>query len=334
MAEYTPKNDYVYFQAFSGALAGLLGQSTPLQSGVDGYYTDTIAIAGAWAQEVDTLWGTSTNPDQFQNAEIFSFSNDLFEVYEPQPNTGVATAGSSTNPATYAATAAGMFQVLTDAESWLATNAVVPPPLGAGGLNFVRTQNSVEIHSQTQSAANPVALAAIAVQQKANGLWEYDIDVSLASGTTAKTVELKAVLIPFTALPQVFTQSAGSIESGNPEVGPAYAGLAVGELVAQLNQDAAGVTASGLLYGGTACVDTATNAQTLYDKEMDTLTGLLAHGDLAFNAHGEAGYNAAGNQHTGFGVGKWAVLVLELVSTAGGDVVTFASLSMSLREAA
>ena len=331
---YTPNNDYVYFAAFSGAVAGLLGQSTPLEAGTRNYYAPTLKIAGAWAQEVDTQWAVATNPDQFENSEIFGFSNDLFEVYEPQPDTGSTGVGSSTNPATYSTTAAGLLQVLSDGETWLAANAVVPPTIGFGGLNFTRTQMSVGIHTQTQSAAAPVAIAAVATQQKANGLWEYDCDISFASGTTAKTVELKLVLVPFTTALQLFTQSAGSINSNNPEVGPIESGVAVASLVAQLNQDAAGVTSAGLLYGGTAPVDSATNAVTLWDRKMDTLTGELANGDLSFNAHGVAGYNSTGVQHTGFGVGKWAVLALELVSTAGGDVVTFAPLSMSLREAA
>ena len=324
---YVPNNAYVFFQAFSGAVAGLLGQSTPLTTG-RGAYTDTIAIAGAWAQEVDTVWASPNNPDQFEYAEIFAFSNDLFQVTEPQSQ-AVAIL-----PATYAASANALLTVMSDAEAYLGTLGITPSPIGASGLNFVRMQNAGGIHTQTQSAANPVALAAVAVQQKGNGLWEYDIDVSFASGTTGKTVELKAVLVPFTTAAQAFTQSPGAIDSNNPEIGPAYTVNAVADLVAQLNQDAAGVTASGLLYGGTAPVDSATNALTLWDRKVDTITGSLANGDIAFNPHGKAGYNSTGVQHTGFGFGKWAVLVLELVSTAGGDVVTFQTCSMSLREAA
>ena len=44
---------------------------------------------------------------------------------------------------------------------------------------------------------------------------------------------------------------------------------------------------------------------------------------------------AAGVPAAGFGPGNWAVLVLELVSTAaeeGADVITFGSCSMSLAE--
>jgi hypothetical protein len=328
MSTYTPNNQYVFNQAYAGAVAGLLGQSTPLVN-TRGAYASTVAIAGAWAQEVDTQWNTSTNPDQFQFQAIFAFSNDLFQVTEPQ------VSSVSTLPATYLKSANALLAVLTDAETYLTSIGITPNTIGAAGLNFVGSRMA-GIHAQTQSAANPVAVAAVAVQQKRNGLWECDIDVAFASGTTAKTVEIKAVLIPFTTLPQVFSQSAGAINSNNPEVGPVYSNVAipVADIVAQLNQDAAGVTASGLLYGGTAPVDTATNAVVLWDRKVDTLTGELSNGDLGFSSHDIAGYGPDGKQLTGFAFGKWTVLCLELMSTAGGDVVSFQNLTMSLREVA
>ena len=80
-------------------MAGLIGQSTSLTI-VRGGFTSTILVAGAWAQEVDAQWGSPTNPDQFEYEEILTFSNDLFQVTDPQADTGTAAVGSSTNPAT------------------------------------------------------------------------------------------------------------------------------------------------------------------------------------------------------------------------------------------
>jgi hypothetical protein len=200
----------------------------------------------------------------------------------------------------------------------------------AKNQNYTGIQNAVAIHTQTQSAANEVALAAVAVQAKQTGLFRGDIHVNLASGTTAKTVELRASLVPFATPVARFTQSIGTnvqLCAANT-AGPA---LSWG---GELNADAAGVSASGLLFNGVAPISTVTNAITLYDRKVDTLTGLLGFGDLAFDWSGQCGYGNGGAPATGFGNGVTALLVLSLISTAGGDVLTFASLSINLSEIA
>ena len=140
----------------------------------------------------------------------------------------------------------------------------------------------------------------------------------------------------------LFSQSAGNVNASGPMITPKYipaAGALVTNLknvLAQLNQDSTGLTASGLLFGGVAPVDTVANAVILEDSGVvPTLDGFLTDdgtGASSFHAHGTCGYNAAGAPATGFGFGNWALLVLELVSTNGGDVLSFANLSMSLRE--
>jgi hypothetical protein len=133
MATYTPKNVYVYIQAFTGAVAGLLGQSTNLVSTPRGYYTDTLDVAGAWAQEVDAQWFISfgnVDPDLFQFNEVLNFSDDLFQVCDPQPDTGVTDTGSSTNPATYLKSAQALMAILSDGETYLAGLGIVVPGFG------------------------------------------------------------------------------------------------------------------------------------------------------------------------------------------------------------
>ena len=100
MSTYTPKNVYVFVQAFTGAVAGLLGQSNqfaPNPQPARGYFLDTLEVAGAWAQEVDTQWGVSfpsEDPDLFSFGEILNFSAALFLGSDPQAGTGTTTVGS------------------------------------------------------------------------------------------------------------------------------------------------------------------------------------------------------------------------------------------------
>jgi hypothetical protein len=220
----------------------------------------------------------------------------------------------------------------------------------ANGLNFVGMQNAVAIHSQTQDGGELVALAAVEIFAQSQGVFDYNVDVCFADGTTAKTVRLRAVLIPggqsFNDLGG-FTQSAGSPKIENPIYGSTAVVAADFNdrisivTIAQLNQDSTGLSADGLLYGaegpakvGTPPISTMPGAIILWDQEIDTLTGQLSNGDNAFHAHGRAGFVNPLNQATGAGGGYFAILVLELVSTSSeaGDVITFGSCSMGLAE--
>ena len=69
----------------------------------------------------------------------------------------------------------------------------------------------------------------------------------------------------------------------------------------------------------------------MYIRKQDTLTNLLTNGDLAFDFSGPSvGYGNTGTPI--FAVGSFVLLVLELVSTAGGDVLTTANCTMWLNE--
>ena len=256
-------------------------------------------------------------------------------------------------------TANGFNEFASSAQRSFTPNNGPPAPfqyVPANGLNFVGMRNAVAIHSQTQDGGQLVALAAVLVLAQANGVFDYDIDVAFADDTTAKTVRLRAILVPgglgephgrqSAGLLEGFYQSVGSVSAENPYFGSAAVpyGLnpdgsspLVG--IAQLNQDSTGLTAKGLIFSGPGDtdtfppIDTVENALILWDQEIDTLTGQLSNGDSAFHAHGRAGFDL-GAAAPGFGVGNYAILVLELVSTSSeaGDVITFGSCSMSLAE--
>jgi hypothetical protein len=177
---YTPNNSTVYLQAFSGAVAGLLGQSTPLTT-TRGQYTDTIDIAGAWAQAFDTEWGVATNPDAFEAAEILTFSNDLFQVLEPQPNTGTTGAGSSTNPTTYTATAAALMEVLTEAETYLAASATIGNLYNKGWMNDQTTTNG-------QGVGGPTTVAIVQATARGSGIFRFNAAAAQAAAAAAEVV--------------------------------------------------------------------------------------------------------------------------------------------------
>ena len=136
MSTYTPKNVYVFTQAFAGAVAGLLGQSNqfaPNPQPAQGYFYSTLDVAVAWAQEVDIQWGISfpsEDPDLFSFGEILNFSAALFLAADPQGNTGVATVGSSTNPTTYTPSAKALMSLLSDGETYLTGIGVIVPGFG------------------------------------------------------------------------------------------------------------------------------------------------------------------------------------------------------------
>lgn len=152
---YSPNNVYVYLQAFSGAVSGLLGQNNSLST-TRGSNTDTIEIAGAWAQEVDTIWGSGTNPDLFEYQTIFDFSNDLFQVFDPPADTGITGNGSSTNPATYENSVNLLIRVLEDGEAYLAAQGIIPPFIPVSDQGFVYVSASAAVAA---SASKIVVLA-------------------------------------------------------------------------------------------------------------------------------------------------------------------------------
>jgi hypothetical protein len=189
---YLYKNLFVFNQAFAGAVAGLLAQSAqpPVAPNT---YASTIAIAGAWAQAVDTAWGTVANPDQFEYAEIFAYSNDLFEVYDPQPNTGITGIGSSTNPATYAASAAALVAaggVLAAGETYLAAIGVPIAPIPGGSTGNYVTIDAGLPGTPTSAAPASYAIAAIVTTPLASGMFRVTASVTMTD-SSSELVTLK-----------------------------------------------------------------------------------------------------------------------------------------------
>jgi hypothetical protein len=183
MATYVPFNEEVFLKAFSGAVCGLLGQSTPLTT-VRGSYTDTINIAGAWAKEVDTQWGVINNPDEFESDTIYDFSNDLFEVYEPQPDTGATGIGSSTNPATYLQSANALLAVLIDGETYLAAQGIVPFPVSTFNKGWLNDQ----VTTNGQGDGGPTTVALVQAVARGSGVFRFAVAGVQAAAAATEVV--------------------------------------------------------------------------------------------------------------------------------------------------
>ena len=56
MPTYSPQNPSVFQAAFTGALAGIAVNNAPILDPVPADYLPADAIAGAYAQAVDTVW--------------------------------------------------------------------------------------------------------------------------------------------------------------------------------------------------------------------------------------------------------------------------------------
>jgi hypothetical protein len=174
---YTPNNQKVFLQAFAGAVAGLLGQSTPLTT-TRGSYTATLNIANAWAQSVDTQWASALDPDEFEYTEIAEFSNDLFMVFEPQVG--------STAPAFFTKTANALLTMLADAEAVLAAEGITPGAPG-GNENYVYITNGSSLNGQ--GVGGPTTVALVSLKAKGSGIFRWSATAVQAGAAAGETVD-------------------------------------------------------------------------------------------------------------------------------------------------
>ncbi len=208
--------------------------------------------------------------------------------------------------------------------------------VGAAGGSYV--VNKTTAVAQVQSAANEVCIAAVALPMRSSGLVDVECNVGYASGTTAKTVEHKLVLIPFAA-PAAQTFSAGAATGTaagvafGKTIGPdaSAANRAVwGETIAG---DAAGVSAAGVLYNGVALTSASAGAVLVQDSgAVPTLAGLLTAGVQVFDFAGTCPAGFAPRTFFPTGAGQFLVAALILLSTAGGDTVTYQYTRLSMQE--
>jgi hypothetical protein len=184
-------------------------------------------------------------------------------------------------------------------------------------------------HTQTQGAANDVCVAAVGVTCKYSGVFAVSAAAGYSSGTTAKTIEHKVILLDV-ALPiasPTFSHGTPTGGSFGNDVGTDPDAAHRSKFTQILNADAAGVSANGVEYNGAPVV----GGFVLLDTgPTPTLTGLLSGSAQSLSLSTTTG--SATGPKTRFAVGHFVIAAILLTSTAGGDVVTYQYASVTLTE--
>lgn len=165
-------------------------------------------------------------------------------------------------------------------------------------------------HNQTQAAANPVCIAACAIQIRQTGRCRVDVVYNFGDGTAARQVRLRAFLIPFTNPATFFSGGTTGLVVAGPQADatPSHCNQV-------LDVDAMGVTASGVRFNGTDLNEATAFAVAAGDRQITTLTTSGTPYD--FEQHATIDFFGSP-----FPIGTWVVLALVLECTAAGDVVS------------
>lgn len=144
---YTPINDEIYIAAFSGALAGM-GASGKLVSSTNASdYAATAAMAGAYAQQFDTLWNNASDANTFQLRAVEELTASSWQERSPTPSTTTVT------PTFYSPLCQSLIAMITGASSYLTGQGITPPTPG-GGIEVQWNGNSLG----TKTAINILGL--------------------------------------------------------------------------------------------------------------------------------------------------------------------------------
>lgn len=120
---YSPNNILMYIAVYSGALAGM-GVSNRVPTDTNpASYAGLASLAGAFAQEFDTVWGSrTTSLADISSAE--EMAESTWQGRSPQP------VAPFTNPTTYLEEVTALIAILTAQDDYLAAQGIVPPPPG------------------------------------------------------------------------------------------------------------------------------------------------------------------------------------------------------------
>lgn len=148
---YTPNNPQVYTAAYSGALAGLALASRSLTDVAPADYVSQANIAGAYAQALDTEWGSVAVAESLEIQGIQSGSQAAWQSRGSQSTIGPLSGIAAVAAAVVAAVQAG--------EVYYAANGIPNPPFAGGnGSLFL---NRVVCAINNGSVENPYSASPI-----------------------------------------------------------------------------------------------------------------------------------------------------------------------------
>jgi len=138
-------NPQIYTAAFAGAMAGM-GFSDriptdPLPAG----YAELSATAGAFASEIDTLWGVTPAA----SLEIQGMQSVCEAVWQSR------TALTTSVPASWVPICKAVIVAIQEAISYYATNGIPNPPFGGGGGPAFTFPNRIDCSVNSGSVESP-----------------------------------------------------------------------------------------------------------------------------------------------------------------------------------
>jgi hypothetical protein len=224
---YTVQNPNVFTAAFSGALAGMGVSGRIVISANPTRYAGLIAIANAFAQQLDTLWGAT--PVGFLEVQAFQEATEaLWQQRSPIPNTATLA------PSTWEDECLALITIVQAAVAFYLTQGYTNPPIGGGGSDDHKVMVSVTDTTPDYLAAkllfasgltatieNPGADEAIQIEAT------YDDSLAPQLGTSLTQDAITALKGPTpSGLQQVFVNKGGSDITGNGTRYKPYASIA------------------------------------------------------------------------------------------------------------
>jgi hypothetical protein len=194
---YTPQNLTSYTAAYAGAFSGLVAGGRQPQDAVESDYQQEALIAGAFAREWDTLWGSGA-PDTLEVFAIFLACYGAFE------GRNAALSTEALSPAAYTVIATGIIAAVADADTYVRSQGIVPdawPSGGGGGGNEIVAQVPF-----TFNESSPVIVGAVA----AGSLMDR-VDILITTPFTDPSATLAFGLV--SGPPDAFFQTTDSAPS-------------------------------------------------------------------------------------------------------------------------
>jgi len=122
---YVPNNDQVFTAAFAGCLSGITASGrNPTDTNPSDYLLAT-SVAGAFAAELDTLWGLAP-------ATLLDV-NTIQEAADAVFSSRTPLAGDAEISATWQGLAAAIIAIVNAGTNYYTAEGIVPPPIPGGG---------------------------------------------------------------------------------------------------------------------------------------------------------------------------------------------------------
>lgn len=131
---YTPNNPNVFNAAYTGCLYGIAENTAAISDVVESDYANPAVIAGAFAQAVDTVWGSVTVANQLDIGIITSACRNYW-LRGASP----AAQGSYQLASTWSQAAQAIVDLVDAAEAYFTAQGITPLPIPSGGGSVTLT---------------------------------------------------------------------------------------------------------------------------------------------------------------------------------------------------